>query len=444
MAAQGQHRATGRGGALWNRVRRNAGLILGGRLVSAGLNLAAAAVAVRAVGLEAFGMVVLLQAYTRVIAGVLRFESPAAVMRYGAGLLPAERAGDLRRLMGLTLRLDMAAFALALLVAWLAAPLAGGWLGWSDRITAIAPAYALSMIFITHATPSGFLRLVDRFAALATQHAMNAGLRLAGAVALAALGGGAPALAAVWALAGTLSGGWLMATAFAEARRRHLLPHLFVGWRALAQGFSGIWRFVVMTNANALVETLINHGTTMAAGAALGPAGASLVALSRQLTEAIQKLGTLLGPVVFPEIAALEAAGDRRRAGRLLGRSLVWGALVMGGVVLALALGGEALLAALFGEAARPAAGLLVAAGAAAGLHSAGFAVVPFLLSTGREGAVLGSALVALAVYAPALAGLMAGLGLLGLGLALLLHQLVLQGLRLGAARAAIAEARVR
>lgn len=443
--ANGERRAGGTGEAmLLRRIGRNAGIILGGRTVAAGLNLAAAAVAVRAVGLEAFGMVAMLQAFTRVLAGVLRFESWATVTRFGAGLLAEGRDEDLRRLTGLTLRLDVIAFALALAGAWLAAPLIGPWLGWSDAITRIAPIYALSMLFITHATPTGFLRLLGRFAPLALQNAMNAALRLAGALGVLSLGGGALALAGVWAMAGVLSGGWLTAMAWREARRRGLLPRLGGSWSALAEGFPGIRGFLLSTNATALLDTLVAHGTTMAVGGGLGPAGASLVALTRQLTDAVQKLGALLGPVIFPEIAALEAGGERRRAARLLWRGLMGGTLTMAALVLALAAGGEALLALLFGDPARAGAPLLVAAGAAAGLHVATFALAPFLLSVGRERAVLLSAAAALAVYAPALALLMPSLGLLGVGLALLLHQAVMQGLRLVSACRAAAEAPAR
>ncbi len=435
-------RATGAGmSALWQRVRRNAGLVLGGRVFAAVLNLAAAAIGVRALGMEAFGMVVLLQAFTRLLAGILSFESWAAVARFGAGPLIEDRKPDLRRLIGLTLRLDLIAFALTWAMAWLLAPLAGRYLGWSDDIIAIAPIYAVSALFITHATPTGFLRLIDRFRPLVVQNAMNAILRLLGAVLVLWMQLGALALAGVWAMAGILSGGWLFLIAFNEARRHQLLPRLRGSWAELASGYHGITRFMISTNATGLVTTLVGHGTTVAVGFGLGPAAASLLALVRQITEAIKKLGSLLGPVILPEIARLEAGGHRRDAVSLLSKTLVWGLASAVVVAALLAVTGEGLLVLVFGEEARPGTRLLVLAGAAAALHTAAFALVPFLLSVGRDHAVILTALLALCVYVPTLAWLMPAAGLLGVGIALVVHEVALQGTRITASRRGLSKA---
>ncbi|MEX2519977.1 MAG: hypothetical protein WD969_11655, partial [Paracoccaceae bacterium] len=63
--AEKEPRAGSGHGGVWRRMRRNAAMLLGGRAVFGLVNLAAAAIAVRAVGLESFGVVVLLQAYVR-------------------------------------------------------------------------------------------------------------------------------------------------------------------------------------------------------------------------------------------------------------------------------------------------------------------------------------------------------------------------------------------
>jgi len=422
----------------WRRFRRNAGMILGSRAVFGLVGLAAAAVAVRAVGIEGFGIIALLQAYVRVIAGLIRFESWAAVTRYGAGLMAPERAQDMRRLLGFTLRLDLIAFAVSIAVAAAAAPLAARLFDWPPEVAAVAPWFGLTVVFITGATPTGFLRLVDRFRVLAEQHALTALVRLIGAALVLGLGGGTLALIGVWAAASVLSGTHVMRAAWVEARRRGLTPRVRGSWAGLSAGFPRIWRFVALSNASSLVDTVISHGTVLAVGALLGPAGASLFALTRQLTEALRKLGTLLGPIVFPEIALMEAEGARRRIARLLRRSLRWAAVLLAVLLGALALGGEALLAALFGEPARAAAPLLLAAGSSAGLAAAGFALAPILLTIGRETAVLRSALLAMAVFVPLLVTLTSAFGLFGAGLALLAHQLLLQGLRLASARAGL------
>lgn len=426
---------------IWPRMRRNAGVILGGRAVGGVLNLAAAAVAVRAVGLEAFGVVALLQAYVRMIAGLLRFESWAAVTRYGTALFDDGATDDLRRLLGFTLRLDAIAFALSVAIAAAAAPLIAGWFDWPEGVARLAPWYALTIVFITGATPTGFLRLVDRFRVLAEQHALNAVLRLAGAVALFLAGGGAVALALVWGAAAVVSGGYMLRVAWAEARRRDLAPRFRGGWRELSQGFPGIWRFMGVTNATSIVETVMSHASVLIVGGVLGTTGASLYAIVRQLTESLGKLSSLLGPVIFPEVALLEARGERARLRRLMRRTLRASGLILAAFLAVLWPAAEPLLVAIFGAETAPAAPLLIGAGAAAGLRACGFALAPALLSLGRDLAVFRTALVATALFVPLLVGLMHVMGLTGAGIALVVWQAMIFAARIVILRAALGRA---
>ena len=422
--------------AIWPRLRRNAGVILGGRAASGLINLAAAAVAVRAVGIEGFGVVALLQAYVRVLAGLLRFESWAAVTRYGPGLMASGDSDGLRRLMGFTLRLDAIAFAASVALAAALAPVVGRWFGWPPEFAALAPLYAVTLIFITGATPTGFLRLVDRFRVLAEQHALNAVIRLAGAGLVLALGFGVSALVAAWAAAGILSGVYMMRAAWIEARARGLAPRWRGRWSDLAAGFPNLRRFVALTNATAVVETVTSHAAVLIAGAVLGPAGASLYSLARQISDALGKLSPLLGQIILPELAGLEARGDRRTLRRVVRRTLQVSALGLAAVMAGLWAGGEALLVLLFGPEAAAAAPLLLGAGAAASLAACGFALGPALLSLGRETAVFRTALVATLVFAPLLMGLLHLNGLTGAGIALVVWQSMIFAGRLSILRA--------
>jgi O-antigen/teichoic acid export membrane protein len=387
------------------RLARNASLVLGARGLSGLVNLAAAAVAVRAAGVEAFGFVVMLQAYVRVVGGLARFESWSAVIRYGAEPLARGATGDVRRLAGFTLRLDLIAFAAAVAVAALAAPQAGEALGWSEEAIRLAPWYALVIPFISGATPTGLLRLLDRFDILAAQAMLSALTRLAGAALVLALGGGLTGLAASWAVAGVVPGLWMMLRAAAAARRAGVLPRLHGGWSALSAGFPGIWRFVALTNGAGTLETVAGHASVLVTGGLLGATGAGLYGLVRQLTEPLAKLRSLLAAA---------------------------------GVAAVLALAGEAILTLLFGPQAAAAAPLLAAAGAGASVAAGGFPLPPALLSLGREGAVFATAAASAALFAALLAWLVPAMGLLGAGLALLGWQSSLVLLRLLALRAAL------
>lgn len=427
-AEQGPRAGDGAGdgyGGVWRRIRRNAAMLLGGRAVFGLVNLAAAAVAVRAVGLEAFGVVILLQAYVRLIAGLLKFQSWATVTKFGAEALAAGRDADFSRVIGFTLRLDIIGLVVSTSIGIAAAPLVGRWLEWPPEALALAPWFVLTIPFITSATPTGVLRLFDRFAVLVRQHALNAILRLVGAAAVLGFGGGLEELIVVWILASFLSGFQLMAAAAMELRRRRLAPRILARWSALTEGFPRIWRFVFVLNTTSLMETALTHATVLVVGAMLGPVAAGLYGIVRQMTDSLSRISSLLGPIIFPEFAWLEARGDRRSIMRLLGRTLALAGAGLLVFCLVLAIAGEMLLTVLFGAEAAAAWPLLVAAGTAAALLALGFAVEPVMLTIRKERAVLFSAVISMAIFCPALWLFIQWWGLVGAGLALLLRQAV-------------------
>ncbi len=419
-------------GGVWRRIKRNAAMILGGRAVFGLVNLAAAAVAVRAVGVEAFGVVALLQAYARLIAGLLKFQSWAAVTKFGAEATAEGRDADFRRLLGFTLRIDAIGLGASVGLGLLLLPLMERWLDWPPEAAALAPFMVLTIPFITNATPTGVLRLYDRFGVMVRQHALNAILRFGGASLVWAFDGGLEELILVWVAASFLSGFQLMIAAAAELRRRRIAPQLRGSWAELTAGFPRIWRFVVVLNATSTMETILSHATVLAVGAALGPAAAGLFGLVRQLTETLNRANGLLGPIIFPEFAWMEARGDRSAILRLLLRTLALAGAGLGAFSLALVLAGETIMTVLFGPEAAPAGPLLAVAGPAAALLALGFAIEPVMLTIRKEKALLWSAVISTALFCLAFWPMMLWLGLVGAGWAmfgrqalLLLHRLL-------------------
>jgi O-antigen/teichoic acid export membrane protein len=173
---------------IFRRVLRNAGLILGGKAATALLNLAATGIAVRSLGLEAMGGLVLVHAFARTGSSFVKFQSWQAVLRYGTGCLEPERRAEFHALLRFTAGLDLAASAAGCLVcagaAWALGPAV---FGWSPEVAPLAALYATSVFFMVTATPIGLLRLFDRFDLLARRDAFGAGVRLAGAALAAAL-----------------------------------------------------------------------------------------------------------------------------------------------------------------------------------------------------------------------------------------------------------------
>jgi len=420
---------------IYRRFLRNAGLVVGSRIVFGLLNLATTVLATRAFGLDVLGVVLLLHSYTRLFSEIVKFQSWQAVLRYGALL---EEKGDrdgFRRLVGVTLMLDLVSFTLAIVAAVLLIPLAGPLLGWSGPVARFAPFYLLSIVFITHATPNGVLRLFDRVDLLAVQFASNAVLRFAGVGLAVLVGGSAGHLVLAWFVASVASGTIVIAAAIRELGRRDLAPRLFTGWRAAAREFPGIWRFLWMANLTSLPGLVLNHGTTLVVGAWSGAAAAAALSIARQLSTALARPARLLGPILFPDFARLAARDDwvllRQILNRLLRVSLP--VLVgLGGVLFALM---PAIVGTLFGDELLGEMWLFRLLLVGALIRILGFALEPAFLSANKAGTSLLIQLAATLVYVMIAVPGLGPLGLTAIGLGMLGFHVAYLGLFLGLGR---------
>ena len=319
---------------LYRRFVRNASMILGSRLVFGLLNLGTNVLIARAFGLADLGVVLLLQSYTRLFSDIVKFQSWQAVLRFGA---VANEAGDrraLRRLLGLTLGVDAAGFAIAVTGAVLLTPWAADLFEWTGPVAEFAPLFALSIIFITPATSNGVLRLYDRVDVLATQFALNAVLRLIGVGWAFLAGGDLVHVVLAWFCASVISGLLPMVVATRELHRRRLLPSFRVSWLKAGREFPGLWRFLWFTNISSSIALTLNHVATVLVGATLGAAEAATFQIARQLASAIARPARMLGPLLFPEFSVMAARQDWKALRRVLSKQLKVTALVIGGITL--------------------------------------------------------------------------------------------------------------
>lgn len=399
-----------------------AGALVGARAVFALVNLAAVAVATRAVGLETIGAVGILLAFSRLLGDAAKFDSWKALIRYGAEYRKRDDRAGLARLAGLLLCLDAAAMGAALIAAYLLPALLGDWLGWTEAMRQAAPWFMLAMIFMTHMTPTGILRLEGRFFAVGAHHALTACFRLLGAVWIYFAGGGFTELAMVWIAAAVLAGGALWLSAAASAKRQFGRAD-FSAPLQQSRDLPGFWSFAGVTNVTSTLNGAPGPLATLAVGAVLGPAEAGVFHLVRQVAEALQRPAEQLGQAAFPEFADLAASEKRDAMRRVVWRSLLFsmGAAAAGAGLLHIF--GAGLLNALFGEAAINGAAVLTLAGGASLLQAASFTLEPALMTTGRHRVILISQIAAFIAFCGTLALMLEPYGLIGVGAALVVFR---------------------
>lgn len=397
------------------RVVANAGKLLGGRTVNALLGLGVMAIAARALGVETLGVLVLIQAFVAFLADVVEFQSWQTVLHYGSRPLAEGRRADFQRVVRFSMTLDLASALLAVAIGVAGSFLFAGRLGWTAAEAPMAAVFMLTAMFTVAATPTGLLRLFDRFDVMARQAVLIAVIRLVASAIAWGLGAGLAGFLLAYFVATLGSWLYLAGSAYRELKRRGLTEGF--AWKgSLAEGMPGIWRFAWNTNLATALDVAFTHAATLVVGALAGPTQAAFWRVGRQVADAMAKPAKLLTPALYPELARLRA-DERDHAMWRLARNV--GLLAGGvGVVLlgATTLFGRDLLRVVMGPAFSSAADVMTWQVGAAVIGICALPLEPLLISLGKPWAAVRVRLIVGLAFVVALPFLIGRFGLIGAG----------------------------
>jgi O-antigen/teichoic acid export membrane protein len=351
------------------RALTNTGWLMGARGVNAVLSLGYLALATRALGLEGFGKFILAVSFAQAITGLASFQTWQAVVRWGHR---RESAGEA---VGFALALDLLTVAAGTVAAALLLYFSGDWLPVPPALRTEAFWLTVVMLFAVRSTPTGILRLHDRYALAATADAVTPVVRLVGAAGVFVLAPTSAAFVIVWGVAE-------LATALAYWRfalREQPLPWRKVSLAQLPREEKDAWRFVWGTGLSGALLVASRQFIVLLVGALGGAALAGIYRVAAQLGEGLLKLAQALLRATYPELvrdpeAAREIAAKIARIAVITGVVTIgFGALAGHWVILAIA--GREYLAAYVP--------MLILAGAAA-IELAGAPLEALLVARGR------------------------------------------------------------
>lgn len=377
-------RGSGAAGDGFARILANTGWLLGGKGVGAVLSLAYLAIVTRTLGVEDFGRFALVLSAANVIKALTSFDSWQIVVRYGQPHL-AEGNGDaLNRVLRFCIVIDLASALAGGAIAAAIILLFGNALELEPGAGLQAWLFCMVMMITIRSSPTGVLRLFDRFDSAAFAETMiPVGRMIGAAVALAIM----PSIT-----------GFLIAWAFSE-----LLCAIAYWWLALrvGRGRIGSWRagraldartenpgiigFLTATNLQTSLGSISQQVAVLIVGAFVGPTGAGLYRLANQLANSLTKISSLLSRSIFVELSRTSSHG-REALGALFRRTnrlaLVAGAVIIGLIVTI----GHPLLGLIAGKEFLPAYPLLLMLGVSACIDLIGVSYRPLLMATDRAG----------------------------------------------------------
>ncbi|WP_207457113.1 lipopolysaccharide biosynthesis protein [Azospirillum sp. SYSU D00513] len=400
---------------MFTRTIRNAGWLLGGKGVGAVFSLIYLAMAARSLGLTAFGEFTLVLTYGQAVSNLVQFQSWQSVIRYGAIHLAAKQAGRLSRVLAFTILLDLSAAAAGALLAGVGVLAVGPYFGWSAEEQSRAALFGMSLLFGLRGTPTGVLRLFDRFDLAAYSETMLPTMRLVGATTVWLTEPSVEGFLVAWAVAELVTTAVMWTAASRELRRHGLRlggEGPFIAG-VLAEN-PGLWRFACFTNITTSINLVWQQVGVMAVGMVSGPGPAGGYRVAYQMAQALSKPSLSLARSVYPEFARLAAEGGPGALTGLLRRITL---VAAGGGLIAVTvvtLAGEHMLTLVAGPEFAFAHGVLILLTTAAALDLCGFGLEPAATAAGRPGLVLAVRAFAGVAYLAALSVLLNLWGITG------------------------------
>lgn len=412
-------------GAVYRRLVRNSAWLAGGTVGSALFMMLAVVLSARALSAREFGVLVLFQSATTMVAALMSFSTQQPVIKLGHAAQADGDVEQLGRIIGLGLVIDTAASCVAMLGAFAFLAVGHDWIGLRGEEIGIAMLFAGALLFTGYITSNGIFRLLNRFDLLSFIQAGSAAALLAACAFLYVSDAPFAAYCWAWATFFAFSSQIPLWTAVYLARKAGIPISLSID-RLGREQVRAFLAYCWTTWGVATVEALRSNGDSLLVGAAVSVEAAGVYNVAKQLAGVLRKVNTVYASAAFPEISALSAHGKHDGAARVRRRMLWVGALIGGVAVLGALLFGRFVLATLFGahfEAAYvPLAILTAAAGAQLISHTLSMYVQVYVSPERLFYAYLG----AIAVLAVAVLPLTSALSITGTAIAQLLFTLAL------------------
>lgn len=351
------------------RALTNTGWLMGARGINAVLSLGYLALATRALGIEGFGQFILVVAFAQAIAGLASFQTWQAVVRWGQR---REAVGDA---IGFALGLDLLSVAAGSGIAAALLWSAGAWLPVPIELRWEAFALTLVWLLAARSTPTGILRLHDRYAKAAVADSTTSIVRIAGALLAAFFAPTIPAFLLAWAVGeiATAAAYWRFAL-----QLEPLSPRA-ISLRHLPRAERDAWGFVFGTGLSGMLLVASRQLIVLLVGALGGAAMAAIYRVAAQLGEGLLKLAQALLRATYPELVR-DPEKARHIAARIGKIALFTG---LAAVVLAV-LGGEWLIVVIAGREYGGAYLPMILLSAAAAIELAGATLEALLVSRGH------------------------------------------------------------
>ena len=370
------------------RILRSGAWLFLPKTLSAVLSLIYLAVSTQTLGAADFGKFMLIFSFAQLIAGFTSFQTWQILIRYGTNLVHNKAHAELAELTWFCIILDLIGAGLTLFLAIFGAWLLASNQGWENNETIAVIVFTTLLVLSSRSTPTGLLRISDRFGDAALPDMLVPIIRLVGTGILVLTQPTIWGFLAIWLLSEFVPTILVWINVLRQLKlplRWSNLPRL----NSLQHRFPGIGKFALWSNASSSFKLTSQQMVAVIVGVYVGAAAAGFFRLGYQLGQVFARIGDAVSMALFTEYARVAHIGGSKDAGILLSKMMKVSAVAAMLVLAIVGLAGKPIIVWLFGEEFVAAYPLVMILGTAAALQFATLGLEPALLTAGKAGRVM-------------------------------------------------------
>ena len=363
------------------KILENLAWLLGGKGFAAVCSLAYLALLARSLGLKDFGHFSLIFATGQLLCALATFETWQTLVRFGAEPVRRRDWAEFGKIAWLCGSIDVFGALTGCMVAAVIYYGFGSLLELNQEFVDMAFAFNCAMLLARMTTPTGIVRVLDRFDIGTYVEAVMPAGRLMAAIVILFAGPSVARFLFAWAFIDLFVGAlyWFAAFRLApEALRWRNAPNPI---KALREA-KDLRRFFGITYGASSLDAVTRQGPLLAIGYFLGTSAAGLYRLADQLALGVARVSNMIARAALPEFVMASVTVSAEKFGALVKQVTIL-ASVGGIIVVLLALvAGKHVMLLMGGENFLAAADILIPVAIAASLGLAAVAFEPLLYST--------------------------------------------------------------
>ncbi len=361
--------------------KRNYNVLLWANVISALVAFASITITARVLTVKEFGLLVLIQAYTAIVAQVAGFRTWEPLIKFGANALQQKDNQSLAAIVHLSFWVDMFTAVMGWILALVGAYFLSDLMGWNESTFHLVAIYSFTILLNVSGFAVGVLRLNDQYRKLAFQQIAFQVVRFILITICFLMSLNLTLVLLSWVVSEIFAYLLLLMMGVFELKERGV--KIFGGVKFFKERRSYL-SFLVANNISTSIRMISREIDVIVVGLFVGKAGAGIYKLAVQMASVFSKLTDPLHVLLLPIFARLQAAGNTPEIRRMVIKITI---VVFVAFIVAYALAftfGELVINILFGSEYHDVYDVLLIYLVAIGLSGLLLTVVPVMQAYGK------------------------------------------------------------